>query len=212
MAKKYYAVRKGKQPGIYLTWNDCRDQVVGYSGAVYKSFASREEAENFLGTSSQGQSMDEFLTGSSQGSENTACEAEIIAYIDGSYDKRTGAVGSGGIIFYQNQEIPFSFGTKEPQYAEFWNVSGELLAAMYVMRFALEKGVTSCALYYDYMGIEMWATGAWKRNNTLTKSYAAFAQNIMKSVALQFYKVAAHTGNTYNEMADQLAKKGAKEA
>ena len=36
--KKYYAVKRGKTPGIYLTWEDCRSQISGFSGAVYKGF------------------------------------------------------------------------------------------------------------------------------------------------------------------------------
>ena len=48
MAKKYYAVAKGKTPGIYLTWNDCKAQVDGFSGAVYKGFATVQEAEEFV--------------------------------------------------------------------------------------------------------------------------------------------------------------------
>ena len=35
MAKnKYYAVRKGRIPGIYRTWSECQKQVTGYPGAV----------------------------------------------------------------------------------------------------------------------------------------------------------------------------------
>lgn len=45
MASKYYAVKKGKVPGIYLNWNDCKAMVDGYQGAVYKSFKTIEEAE-----------------------------------------------------------------------------------------------------------------------------------------------------------------------
>lgn len=48
MASKYYAVKKGKVPGIYLNWNDCKAMVDGYPGAVYKSFKTIEEAENLL--------------------------------------------------------------------------------------------------------------------------------------------------------------------
>jgi hypothetical protein len=33
-AGKYYAVKKGYQPGIYYEWNDCLTQVTGYKGAV----------------------------------------------------------------------------------------------------------------------------------------------------------------------------------
>lgn len=45
MASKYYAVKKGKVPGIYFNWNDCKAMVDGYPGAVYKSFKTIEEAE-----------------------------------------------------------------------------------------------------------------------------------------------------------------------
>ena len=37
MAKKtYYAVKVGKNPGIYRTWEQTKEQVEGFSGAVYK--------------------------------------------------------------------------------------------------------------------------------------------------------------------------------
>lgn len=46
-AQKYYAVKAGKQPGIYLTWAECQAQTAGFKGAVYKSFLSRKDAEDF---------------------------------------------------------------------------------------------------------------------------------------------------------------------
>ena len=46
--KKYYAVKVGKTPGIYLTWEDCKSQVEGVSGAVYKSFPTLLEAEEYI--------------------------------------------------------------------------------------------------------------------------------------------------------------------
>lgn len=42
--KKYYAVRIGRVPGIYETWNECKAQVHGFASASYKSFTNREEA------------------------------------------------------------------------------------------------------------------------------------------------------------------------
>ena len=33
MKRKYYAVKKGKKPGIYRSWEECRAQVSGFSGA-----------------------------------------------------------------------------------------------------------------------------------------------------------------------------------
>ena len=42
---KYYVVWAGNKPGIYGTWNDCRLQISGFQGAVYKSFDTMAEAE-----------------------------------------------------------------------------------------------------------------------------------------------------------------------
>ena len=49
MAGKFYAVKKGKVPGIYTSWDACKSMVHGFPGAVYKGFATRAEAEQFLG-------------------------------------------------------------------------------------------------------------------------------------------------------------------
>lgn len=52
--KKYYAVLKGKITGIFTSWADCEKQVKGFSGAIYKSFPTREEAETALELREQG--------------------------------------------------------------------------------------------------------------------------------------------------------------
>jgi ribonuclease HI len=47
--KQYYAVRNGRKPGIYRTWEECKAQVDGYARAQYKGFSSLEEAEEYMG-------------------------------------------------------------------------------------------------------------------------------------------------------------------
>ncbi len=42
--KKFYVVWKGKKPGVYSTWNECKKQINGFEGAQYKSFAIESEA------------------------------------------------------------------------------------------------------------------------------------------------------------------------
>lgn len=42
--RKFYVVWEGREPGIYDNWEDCQEQIDGYSGAKYKSFRSQEEA------------------------------------------------------------------------------------------------------------------------------------------------------------------------
>ncbi|ULB34665.1 MULTISPECIES: viroplasmin family protein [Proteiniphilum] len=43
--KKFYVVWQGVKPGIYSSWEECRAQVSGFEGALYKSFPTLEEAE-----------------------------------------------------------------------------------------------------------------------------------------------------------------------
>ena len=48
--KKYYAVRVGRHPGIYITWPEAQKEVSGFVGAVYKSFPSLAEAQEYMHT------------------------------------------------------------------------------------------------------------------------------------------------------------------
>ena len=43
--QKYYVVWQGNTPGIYDNWADCQKQILGVSGAQYKSFDSLEAAQ-----------------------------------------------------------------------------------------------------------------------------------------------------------------------
>ena len=45
---KYYAVAKGRNPGIYLSWEECKKEVDAFSNAKFKSFNNKEEAEEFF--------------------------------------------------------------------------------------------------------------------------------------------------------------------
>ncbi|MEH2353663.1 ribonuclease H1 domain-containing protein [Nostoc sp.] len=47
-SKKYYAVFKGRKTGIFTSWEECEEHITGFSGALYKSFKTREEAEGAL--------------------------------------------------------------------------------------------------------------------------------------------------------------------
>ena len=45
---KYYAVARGHEIGVFITWNDCKEQVLGYKNAAYKKFETKAEAENYI--------------------------------------------------------------------------------------------------------------------------------------------------------------------
>lgn len=46
--QKYYAIADGESIGIFSSWNKCKDFVLGYSGAKYKSFTNFDDAQNYL--------------------------------------------------------------------------------------------------------------------------------------------------------------------
>lgn len=45
---KYYAVKRGRKPGVYETWKECEEQVKGFNNAIYKSFMCKDLAESFV--------------------------------------------------------------------------------------------------------------------------------------------------------------------
>ncbi len=194
MKKKYYAVKNGKKVGIFETWDDCKEQVNGYSGAEYKSFATLEEAQAFLGIEK----------------EKEINPKEIIAYVDGSYNDISEEYGSGIVIMFKGETIEMSQKGSDKEMASMRNVAGEIVGATKAMDWC-EENVEAGAgffltIYYDYTGIENWALANWKTNKEGTKKYKERAQEFMKYYGLRFVKVRAHSGNEYNDRADRLAK------
>jgi len=46
--KKFFVVWEGKEPGIYRSWDECKRQIHGYGGALYKGFATEAEAREAM--------------------------------------------------------------------------------------------------------------------------------------------------------------------
>ena len=86
------------------------------------------------------------------------------------------------------------------------NVAGEIHGSMAAIQAAVDAGIASITIFYDYMGIEMWANGQWKTNKEGTRAYKAFIDQIRPRIEIRFQKVTAHTGVRFNELVDQLAK------
>lgn len=45
---KFFVVWEGKEPGIYRSWEECKRQIHGYGGAIYKGFATEAEAREAI--------------------------------------------------------------------------------------------------------------------------------------------------------------------
>lgn len=191
---KFYAVRNGRHIGIYNTWEECREEVSGYSGAEYKSFPTYDEAVSYIG--GQISLFDEPQTD----------DATAVAYVDGSYRADTAEFACGVVIFHNSEEHTFSESFSDPALASMRNVAGEIKGAQKAMSYCAENGIKNLDIYYDYEGIEKWCTGEWKTNKEGTIAYKQFYDIISKSVNVSFNKVKGHSGDKYNDMADRLAK------
>lgn len=131
------------------------------------------------------------------------------AFVDGSYNVNTKVYGYGGfVVVGEEKHIVQGSGTDE-EMASMRNVAGEVLGSMAAIKKAISLGVTKLDIYYDYMGIEMWATGQWKRNKKGTIAYYDYIMSVKDKIELNFIKVKGHSNVPGNEEADKLAKQAA---
>ena len=203
--KKIYAVRKGHKTGLFATWEECQKAVSGYSGAEFRGFTEKEKALAFLNMETTGNvSGDKAkeVAGIVEVPENM-----VIAYVDGSFEKSIGRYAFGCVILTPDgQEIRKSGSGSDSAGVAIRNVAGEMLGSMTAVNWAIENKYPAVEIRYDYEGVEKWVTGMWRAKTPLTSKYAAHMQEAGKKVKISFCKIAAHTGNHYNEEADQLAK------
>lgn len=202
MAKKYYAIKKGKdcENIIVMSWSECLQYVKGVKGAIYKSFAAEEEAKMYLQTNSS----------LKKGMDKYPDDVPHI-YVDGSYNINTEDFGYGVVILNNNIIVHAEYGSGHEEEDNQRQVNGELMAAIKGLKFSVDHGYDKVVIFYDYAGVCNHAMGTWERNTKLSKIY--YDQfNLLKNegnLDVIFVKVDSHTGDLYNDIADELAKTGA---
>lgn len=188
---KYYAVRIGRNPGIYHTWDECKRETMGFKGASFKKFSTREDAEAFINEIEEDK-------------KESAEKDELVVYVDGSYRNSDKSHSYGVYMF--NDEEEYTYSKRFFKDSDMRNVSGEIKGAMRAMEEAAKLGKKKIYLHYDYEGIRSWALGFWKTNKDGTIYYKNFYDSIKDKLEVKFIKVEAHTGVKYNELVDKLAK------
>jgi ribonuclease HI len=179
---KYYAVYKGRSgaPKIFTSWDECKKEVIGFKGAIYKSFTSEKEAVDFIALNSESKSSIEVKN------PNESYDEGLYIYVDGSFMVDKGNY-SFGLVAVENGEVIYKENGKgfDEEAISLRNVSGEVLGAQKAIEFAISKGYKEVTIAYDYQGVESWAIGAWKRNNRITQNYNKFMQEKMMFIINQ---------------------------
>jgi len=88
----YYSVYQGRVPGVYKTWTECKEQTDGFSGASFKKFSTREDAD---------------ISFSGQVAESVPekREDEFCIYVDGAHNKVTRDEAWGSVVDQNGKDL-----------------------------------------------------------------------------------------------------------
>jgi ribonuclease HI len=221
MAKKFYVIWVGREPGIYTDWPAAQKQILKFSGAKYKSFPTKAEAEAaFSGASVS--SASKASSGASGSSTNKSknlsappIKTDVVIYCDGGCDPNPGKAGSGVAVYQNDQLIQLWYGIYNPNGT---NNTAELNALFYSLQLAqhaTKQGLSAqilCDSMYSIQCIRDWAAG-WEKNGWKKKTGEIKNLEIIKLAYVLYNEikdkvllshVKAHAGTEGNELADRM--------
>lgn len=201
MAKKIYAVRKGRKTGLFNSWEECKTQVDKFPDAQFKSFKNSADATAWLNNIE----VKEQIHIKNECHTPRLAADEMVAYVDGSYDGQRYSFGAV-LLAAEGIEEHASKAFDNPENLALRNVAGELEGARYAIGEALRRKMKKLTIVHDYTGIAHWYSGVWQANLPLTQAYRDFSREAADKITLSFIKVKSHSGDYYNELADRLAK------
>lgn len=197
----FYAVAKGRTTGIFLSWPECQESVKGFSGAVYKKFDKRSDAE-------------EFIQGASEVGHKSP---DYYVYTDGACSNNGKEGASAGIGVYFGEGDPRNIsrrieGKQTNNVAELMAilaayemikddiVGGKVVAIVSDSEYAIR----CCGSYGERMNKEGWKT-AIPNKDLVRRLYELY-----RGSNVQFIHIRAHTGlsdehSLGNAEADRLA-------
>lgn len=179
--KLFYAVRKGKMPGIYHTWESCKEQVSGFSNAEYKKFDNLKDAKTYLKTN------------------DSRVSSGFSLYIDGGSRKNPGVAGCAAVLFKDNARIAASY-----KYlgAYVTNNEAEYQSLILGLNVALSEGVSELKAFSDSKLIVCQVQDKWNVNHPELIRLNLVAKGLVKT----FKKFdIQHISRELNVEADELA-------
>ncbi len=236
----YYAVHKGRSsPNVYNTWPECKREVDGLVGAVYKKFDTMEEAQQFMkqgfaaGSKPKGLIRHEKYESDNKDEIDAVLNApdahrNIIAYTDGSCIRQDGRVYCGYGIVIPDLNVKISEPLNDTKLT---NNRAEMRAILHAIeiipdemkatkRICIFTDSQYCKYIFQGTGERYERDGFMKRGEdgqreeVPNKDMIKTALSYLRAFEIAILKVRAHTGaadvhSSYNDMADQLANKGA---
>ncbi|GAA5218193.1 ribonuclease H family protein [Corallincola platygyrae] len=223
MAKKFYVVWKGHQPGIYTDWPSCKAQVDQFPGARYKSFPTEAEAKAaFDGKSSPSPAKRPAAKKRGSGvktytaKEVAAHPAKLKIFTDGGCEPNPGKAGSGVAIYRSNRLVELWYGLFNPKGT---NNTAELNALHQALRFAKKllakdkEVAVFCDSQYAIQCITQWAKG-WEKNGWQKREGVIKNLELIQSIYYLYNEVTpkvsllhvnGHVGVEGNELADRMS-------
>ena len=204
MASKFYAVKVGRTPGVYTTWNDAKNEVNGYSGAVYKSFPTLTQAQQFIDPN--------YSPAVPISQPPVSRLHSIMVYTDGSSSNN---IGGYGIVQVNDNQLIKSYSGRCPG-EKVTNNMAELYAVWQALKIYQNSDVTiytdskyviGCLTEWVYK----WLSNGWQTFNGQSVANRQLIEEILilqKDRLVTYNHVKAHQGNQFNELADQLANQG----
>jgi ribonuclease HI len=146
--KKYYVVWKGRNIGVFDTWEKCKAEINGFRGAIYKSFESKEEAQKAF-TQAPEKSLNKSKKTIVKNKKNTSPILPSIS-VDAACSGNPGLVEYRGVNT-ETKEIIFSQGAFEGG----TNNLGEFLAIVHALAL-FEKNQKNMPIYSDSLTAINW--------------------------------------------------------
>jgi ribonuclease HI len=229
LKRSFYAVARGKKPGIYSTWDECKAAVEGFSNAKYRKFNTREEAEKFV--KNPVISSVKSTSDVSQTDVDHMPEDGLVVFTDGSSlaNGKSNSRAGYAVVWpkYAHLTKSITVPSSQPQ----TNNRAEYLAAHTALKQANEIDPELKQKLYVFTdskllinSVTLWIK-SWKRNGwKTTQGGAVEHQDLLKDIDLMcskrtvvWHHVRAHTGGSdwksrWNNEADELAKKAASQS
>jgi ribonuclease HI len=219
---KFYAVKKGREPGIFRSWEECKRQVNQYPGAVYKSFKTLPEAEEFNKVRYKRKLTSRSHDDRGGPPTKHSCVSDgagvPVVYADGCCygNGRVGAKAGMGV--YWDDHHPHNMSRKLT--GKQTNQRAELVSSCLAIESAMVQGHDKIELRTDSnytirvatKWTDKWEQNGWKTSeggDVLNKDDIMRLRDLTKKVDVTWTHVRGHQGIHGNEMADQLAKLGA---